>query len=78
MGRWDYDAANEKGYPEDYLTWYWGTYKPLVGDDPVGLEHGIHIWRVQREQEIRRQAEQQAAGRENGGGGGERAGAAVR
>jgi hypothetical protein len=49
MGRWDYEQAKSLGYPEDYLAWYYGTYKPRMGWNSVGLENGIHLWRVQKE-----------------------------
>lgn len=45
MSIWDNEAAKAQGYPEDYLNWYAGYYKPKLGENAVGVDKAIHIWR---------------------------------
>lgn len=41
MSRWDHEAAKQLGYPEDYLNWYEGYYKPRVNENAVGVDKAI-------------------------------------
>ena len=49
MGLWDFENAKQTGYPEDFLNWYHGTYKPQAGETPLVLTtRSIHSRRGTR------------------------------
>ncbi|MDR3564790.1 MAG: polymorphic toxin type 44 domain-containing protein [Negativicutes bacterium] len=57
MGLWEVENAAQAGYPEDYLNWYYGTYKPQTGENAVSLGDAFGAWQAQNE-DLRRRPQQ--------------------